>query len=173
MNEKKSTRKEKCFLKSLGNKNDKKDGTQIEVTESNICDETADAGSGIRMFVFVASCVIVLVCSVLLLKWNYSSPGVTVETQNNLVSSDDADNSGEENTPTIVNINTADKDQLMTLPGIGETLALRITEYREEHGEFKSIEEIMRVDGIGQKKFNDIAKLITVDMEESDENLSG
>lgn len=96
-----------------------------------------------------------------------------METQNNLVSSDDADNSGEENMPTIVNINTADKDQLMTLPGIGETLALRITEYREEHGEFKSIEEIMRVDGIGQKKFNDIAELITVDMEESDENLSG
>lgn len=55
-----------------------------------------------------------------------------------------------------VNINTADKELLMTLKGIGESFAERIIAYRNEHGAFKIPEDIMLVDGIGRKKFDGI-----------------
>jgi|GEM_PF-1861082 len=49
-----------------------------------------------------------------------------------------------------VNINTADVRELMTLDGVGRTVAERIVEYREKHGPFKTPEEIRRVSGIGR-----------------------
>ena len=52
-----------------------------------------------------------------------------------------------------VDINSADLAQLMTLNGIGEELAKRIIDYREEHGGFTDIEELMQVEGIGEVKF--------------------
>ncbi len=61
-----------------------------------------------------------------------------------------------------VNLNTADQAELETLPNIGEILAVRIIEYRKEHGAFYSIEEIMEVQGIGEGKFEDLQDLITV-----------
>ena len=62
-----------------------------------------------------------------------------------------------------VNINTADLKTLMTLPGIGETYAQRIIDYREEKGAFASIEEIMEVSGIGESRFEEIKDYITVE----------
>ncbi len=61
-----------------------------------------------------------------------------------------------------ININTASADELQKLPGIGAKIAQRIIDYRKEHGEFKRIEEIMKVKGIGEKTFNRIKDLITV-----------
>ena len=61
-----------------------------------------------------------------------------------------------------VNINTATAEELSSLDGIGEILAQRILDYREEHGDFTSPEEIMQVSGIGQKKYAQIASHITV-----------
>lgn len=55
-----------------------------------------------------------------------------------------------------VNINTASKEELMTLPGIGESKADIIIEYREEHGAFQSIEELMEIQGIKEGVFNKI-----------------
>lgn len=52
-----------------------------------------------------------------------------------------------------VNINTADANKLSTLKGIGPALSQRIIDYRNEHGAFKSIDEIKNVSGIGEKKF--------------------
>lgn len=58
-----------------------------------------------------------------------------------------------------ININTCTKEALMSLPGIGTTLADRIIEYRKTT-KFNKIEDIMNVSGIGEKKFNDIKELI-------------
>lgn len=63
----------------------------------------------------------------------------------------------------LTNINEASKIELISLPGIGESLADRIIAYREENGEFLSIEDIKNVSGIGDSKFQMICDLITVD----------
>ena len=60
-----------------------------------------------------------------------------------------------------ININTADLYTLMSLPGIGETYAQRIIDYRTANGPFKNIEDIKNVDGIGEKRYASIKNLIT------------
>lgn len=61
-----------------------------------------------------------------------------------------------------VNINTADKTELMTIPGVGESRAQDIMNYRQEHGGFSSIEEIMNVPGIKEATFEKIKDGIKV-----------
>ena len=61
-----------------------------------------------------------------------------------------------------VNINTATVAELQTLPGIGETIAERIIKYREEHGRFETADDIMNVQGIGEKTYEKLRELITV-----------
>lgn len=61
-----------------------------------------------------------------------------------------------------VNLNLATKEELMTLQGIGEAKANSIITYREEHGDFKSIEDIKNITGIKDGVFNSIADDITV-----------
>ena len=62
----------------------------------------------------------------------------------------------------MVNINTANEEQLEQLPGIGTSIATRIVEYRKENGKFNSIEDIKNVSGIGDAKFNKIKDNICV-----------
>lgn len=62
----------------------------------------------------------------------------------------------------LVDINTAEAEQLKTLNGIGDSKAKSIIEYREQNGGFKSIEEIKNVTGIGEKMFEKIKDNITV-----------
>lgn len=59
-----------------------------------------------------------------------------------------------------VNINTFKIDELTRLPGVGEKLAQGIIEYHKLHGPFRNKEELMRVKGIGKKKFEKIEGLI-------------
>ena len=60
-----------------------------------------------------------------------------------------------------IDINTADRHQLALLPGIGEVLADRILAYRDAHGSFPCVEELLNVEGIGTKKLEEILDLIT------------
>ena len=69
---------------------------------------------------------------------------------------------------TVVDLNTATQAQLEALPGIGEVLARRILEYRAAYGPFLNVEQLMEVDGIGEKRFEALKKWITV--EEENEN---
>ena len=62
----------------------------------------------------------------------------------------------------IVNINTATATELETLPGIGARTAERIIEYRQKKGPFKKIEELMNVQGIGEKSFLKLRSQLTV-----------
>ncbi|MEW5901596.1 MAG: helix-hairpin-helix domain-containing protein [Acidobacteriota bacterium] len=64
-----------------------------------------------------------------------------------------------------VNINTASLEELQTLPRIGPGIAQRIIDHRKENGNFKKIEEIMKVRGIGEKVFNQLKDRITVGAE--------
>lgn len=61
-----------------------------------------------------------------------------------------------------ININTATKEELQSLNGIGEQKALSIIEYRETNGNFKSIEEIKNVSGIGDSAYEKIKDYITI-----------
>ena len=62
----------------------------------------------------------------------------------------------------IVNINTASKEKLMSLDGVGEGTAEKIIKYREQNGYFNTIEDLMNVSGIGESKFNGLKDDITV-----------
>ena len=64
--------------------------------------------------------------------------------------------------PDKININTADLSTLMTLDGIGEVIAQRIIDYRNENGPFTNIADITNVPGIGVKRFEAIMDKITV-----------
>ena len=70
---------------------------------------------------------------------------------------------GEEPEPQKININRAEAWLLEALPGIGETKAKAIVDYREQNGLFRSTSELIKVDGIGITTYERIKRLITVD----------
>lgn len=75
---------------------------------------------------------------------------------------DSENNTKNDKTNGIVNINTASIDELMTLSGIGESKAKNIIEYRSTNGKFNTIEDIKNISGIGDALFNKIKDNITV-----------
>lgn len=68
----------------------------------------------------------------------------------------------ENQTTNLININTATKDELMTLPGIGESKAEAIIKYRDNNGPFQSTEDITNIPGIKEGVYNNIKEHITV-----------
>ena len=69
---------------------------------------------------------------------------------------------------TPLDLNSATEAELMELPGIGEELARRIVEYRENNGPFSAVEDIMQVSGIGESKFAGLKDRVTVVREETE-----
>lgn len=65
-------------------------------------------------------------------------------------------------TSALVNINTATVQELDGLPGIGLHMAQRIVDYRQKNGAFKRVEDLMGVQGIGEKNFQKLKPLITI-----------
>ena len=61
-----------------------------------------------------------------------------------------------------VNINSASAEQLSTLPGVGAKLAARIVEHRQKAGPFKSVQELMNVQGVGEKNFEKLQPYLTL-----------
>jgi competence protein ComEA len=61
-----------------------------------------------------------------------------------------------------INLNKADENELQNLPGIGPSKAAAILEYRETNGQFKSVEDLKNISGIGDKTFDKLKDLITV-----------
>ena len=94
---------------------------------------------------------------------NTSSYNIETYTEGkvSIISSND-DDVIQENTSTLININTADATKLEELPGIGATKANSIIAYREEVGGFKSIEDLKNVSGIGDATFEKLKDYITV-----------
>ena len=79
----------------------------------------------------------------------------TLETNNNI-------NQGEVLKTSQININTATIEELDKLPGVGEATANKIVNHRSENGQFENIEAIKNVNGIGDKKFEEMKDLICV-----------
>lgn len=71
----------------------------------------------------------------------------------------------EETRPAVsfpLDVNSATAEDLTALPGIGPVLAQRIVTYRESHGDFQAVEELLNVEGIGEKRMESIAELLTI-----------
>lgn len=84
---------------------------------------------------------------------------ITVDSGDNVIT---GGKNMEENKKEMVNINKATQTELETLPGIGPSTALKIISYRNENGDFSSVEDIKNVSGIGDSKFETIRDLICV-----------
>jgi len=63
----------------------------------------------------------------------------------------------------VYDLNQVTEEELCTLPGIGKVLAQRIIEYRKEHGRFVSVEELLNVKGIGEKKLKKLKRYLKVE----------
>lgn len=90
--------------------------------------------------------------------------GNTLENNNNILKNEIVSNQGSTTSTKNekINLNKATEEELDTLPGIGESTAKKIIEYRKEKGTFKNIEELKEVSGIGDAKFDKIKDLVTV-----------
>jgi competence protein ComEA len=64
---------------------------------------------------------------------------------------------------TKVNVNTADEGGLMSLKGIGKVKAKAIIDYRQKNGPFKTVDDLAKVEGIGEKTLNDLRDQLTVE----------
>ncbi len=86
------------------------------------------------------------------------------ESENNVTENNiSTENEKKDSTPNEkININTSDIDKLTTLPNIGKSKAQAIISYREKNGDFKSIEDIIKVSGIGESTFQKIKDYITI-----------
>lgn len=62
----------------------------------------------------------------------------------------------------MININKANESELEEIPGVGPSMASKIVNYRKENGEFKSIEDLKNISGIGEKKFEAMREYISV-----------
>lgn len=92
------------------------------------------------------------------------APGIWISTEYNGIDSAADETAMEEETVDIdlVDINTADQTELESLPGIGTAKAEAILDYRSIHGSFDSIEELLEVEGIGEKLLEKIQDYVII-----------
>lgn len=113
-----------------------------------------------RKVVFLAVCV--LLCGVI---YSRAYWGGTLLLQESEIPLQNSSKNPSQNQmqQTKININTASKEELMLLDGIGEVMAERILAYRTEHGAFESIEQLQEIKGIGEKTYADLMAYVTIE----------
>lgn len=87
---------------------------------------------------------------------------VTAENGENVITEGAGNTDKVDGKKETVNINTATKEELMTLPGVGESTAIKIIDYRKSNGKFQKIEDIKSVPGIGDSKFQTMKEKLSV-----------
>ena len=100
----------------------------------------------------------VLLCGLLARSWRdrAAGAGVTVETAVQAPPEDVVPEFP------LLDLNTASAEELAELPGIGAELAERVAAWREENGPFETVEDLMKVSGIGEKKLEGLRDRVTV-----------
>lgn len=71
-----------------------------------------------------------------------------------------------------VDVNTASQSELMALPELGPQTAKRIVEYRNQHGPFQTVDQLLRVPGIGNATLKQIRSMVTADPKGQDDTLA-
>lgn len=128
-----------------------------EETKDKREDEVKDIGRGRKLTTDIIFIVVMLSLALVAFIVNYKK-----EMLSSFTLDGDSLTSSLVITELIVNINTADKYELMQLKGIGEVLAERIIEYRETYGEFDYVQDIVKVEGISENLFERLYLNLTV-----------
>ena len=139
------------------NYNSDNDVFDIEETKDKREDEVKDIGRGRKLTTDIIFIVVMLGLALVAFIVNYKK-----EMLSSFTLDGDSLTSSLVITELIVNINTADKYELMQLKGIGEVLAERIIEYRETYGEFDYVQDIVKVEGISENLFERLYLNLTV-----------
>lgn len=107
-----------------------------------------------RIIIIIAALFVILITAVVTIRYHSDSLLLdsTTDTYNSATLIDGR-----------LNINTASKEELSMLPGIGNGLSKRIIEYRDKEGPFEDIEDLTKVKGIGKKLLDNIRQYITTD----------
>ncbi len=115
-------------------------------------------------------CIVALLCVVLIIlgdmagKFGWFGFGEIPQTSPSMIYLSSEETSIRESSQQDVakiNINTATAEQLETLPVVGTTLAKRFVEYRQQHGTFRQVEDLLLVSGIGDATLEKISPYIT------------
>lgn len=98
------------------------------------------------------------------LTMNNENPNVgLISSKTTISNSQSGNNESQSQEEGKININTATKEELMKLPRIGDSMSQRIIDYREKEGNFKLVDDIKEVSGIGDKMFENIKDQITIE----------
>jgi competence protein ComEA len=100
---------------------------------------------------------------VLLGEQQSAPPAVPAEPESVAPAEEPASAASPATAPGLVNVNTADLQALIDLPGIGPALARRIIAYREANGSFTSVDQLIDIQGIGTRNIDEFRHLVTVE----------
>lgn len=112
---------------------------------------------------FLTILIITAVMAVFLIGYNFYDSGLGRGIKIRYERAASADTSDTSSVPEVVNINSATREELMTLDGIGAVRADAIIAYREQHGGFGSVDELTEVSGIGEKMLEKLRGRICVE----------